>query len=67
MLGDINGREVIKTLRSDAEQAKVKVIAISGYIKTEEVQELLDCGFDDYLAKPFKLSDLMNKIENYLK
>ena len=66
MLGDINGRDVIKTLRSDDDHKDIKVIAMSGYIKTEEVEDLLKCGFDDYLAKPFKLADLMKKIENFL-
>ena len=66
MLGDINGREVIKTIRSDPEQKDIKVIAISGYIKEEEVEELLSSGFDDYLAKPFKLSDLMQRVEQFI-
>jgi excisionase family DNA binding protein len=66
MLGDINGREVIRTIRSDEEHKGIKVIAISGFIKQEEVQSLLDSGFDDYLGKPFKLAELMQKIDRHL-
>ncbi|MBN1522479.1 MAG: response regulator [Candidatus Aureabacteria bacterium] len=67
MLGDINGREVIKMLRGDPEHGHIKVIAISGYIKQEEVDDLLKAGFNDYLAKPFKLSELMKKVEHFLE
>ncbi|MCK5708630.1 MAG: response regulator [Candidatus Aureabacteria bacterium] len=67
MLGDINGRDVIKTLRSDEKHEDVKVIAISGYIKSEEIDELLNAGFNDYLSKPFKLSELMDRIEGFFE
>jgi two-component system, OmpR family, response regulator len=66
MLGDINGYEVIKMIRNHQEKKEIKVIAISGFVKDEEVQPLLHSGFDDYLAKPFKLSDLMAKAERLL-
>ncbi|MBN2144563.1 MAG: response regulator [Candidatus Aureabacteria bacterium] len=67
MLGDINGYEVIKTIRKHPEQKATKVIAISGFVKDDEIKTLLSSGFDDYLAKPFKLSDLMHKVEELLE
>lgn len=38
-----------------------KVIAVSGFIKDEDVPALLRLGFHDYLAKPFKFADLVDR------
>ena len=63
MLGDLDGRELFARIKDAREHEHVKVIAVSGYIKDEEVPALLDLGFHDYVAKPFKFADLVDRIE----
>jgi excisionase family DNA binding protein len=66
LLGDIDGRELLKMLKKDDGLKKTRVIAISGYLKEGEAKDLAEVGFDDYLAKPFKLSELSRKVEALL-
>ena len=54
-VGDIDGREFFKHIRSNPELNDIKVIGISGRMTDEEVRNLYDMGFDEFIAKPFKL------------
>lgn len=62
MLGDMDGRELLATVRKDPQFGSTRVIALSGYLRDGEVAGLLSAGFDDYLAKPFALPDLVARI-----
>jgi DNA-binding NtrC family response regulator len=55
-MDDIDGLEVLEQVvaRSD----RTKVIIITGYATVEVAQEALVKGAFDFIAKPFKLSDL---------
>ena len=66
MLGDIDGRELFKRMKADREFKDTKVIALSGYIKDEEVPDLMRLGFHDYVSKPFAPDELMSKLEKLL-
>ena len=62
MLPDINGREVLRSIKSNPETAAIKVIAISGMIEEDKIAELYECGIELYLGKPFNLEDLSRAI-----
>lgn len=66
MLGDMDGRELVKTVKADPQHGAPRVIALSGYVRDEESASLLAGGFDDYLAKPFTPQDLIERIERVL-
>ena len=55
MLPDINGREVLRSIKSNPNTAHMKVIAISGMIEQDKISELYDAGVEQYLQKPFDL------------
>ncbi len=59
MLPDINGKEVCQRIRSDKSLEAVKIICISGMVEQDKVQELLQCGANDFLQKPFDADDLL--------
>lgn len=65
-LPDIQGDKVCEYIRSMPEMQDVKILAISGYIENDELEELLRKGFDDYLKKPFENKVLLQKVENLL-
>jgi len=66
MLPDINGKAVCETVRANEELADMKIIAISGVIEEDKVQELYAAGVDLFIHKPFKISELVTKIGEML-
>ncbi len=66
MLPDINGQVVCETVRSNDELTDTKIIAISGMIEEDKIQELYDAGVDLFMQKPFKISELVSKIEEMI-
>lgn len=60
MLPGMNGIEVCKTLRKA--NITTPVLMLTALISTENVVTGLDSGADDYLPKPFKLSELYARI-----
>lgn len=60
MLPRLSGVEVIQALRKD--KITVPIIILSAKSETEDRVEGLDAGADDYLVKPFKVSELLARI-----
>jgi excisionase family DNA binding protein len=61
MLPDINGKEVCQRIRADETLEGVKVICISGMVEQDKVAELKEAGADDFLQKPFKIEELLDR------
>ncbi len=66
-LSDMDGRMVCERVKSRAETKATRILAISGYIDDDEAKMLTDYGFDDYLKKPFSLSDLCSRVERLME
>ncbi len=62
-LSDMDGRTVCERIKNRAETQNTRILGISGFISEDEVGELADYGFEDFLAKPFKIDDLSEKVE----
>ncbi len=63
-LPDLDGREVLKELRS---WSSVPVIILSVRSSEEEKVALLDAGAHDYVTKPFSVQELMARIRVILR
>jgi DNA-binding response OmpR family regulator len=59
----LSGLEVCRRLKSDSITAGIGLIMISGGAEEEDRLEALESGFDDYLAKPFSLRELVLRAE----
>jgi len=66
LLPDINGIVVCQTIRSNQELSETKIIAISGLNEEDKIQALYDAGVDLFMQKPFKITELVAKIEEML-
>lgn len=66
-LPDINGTAVCRTVRAKQAYEHMKIIAVSGVADPDEVQELYDAGADDFIRKPFVISDVIDRIAEMLK
>ncbi len=60
-LPDINGHEVIKKLRAD--NVVTPVIMLTVKSEVSDKIDLLSVGADDYLTKPFSLSELLARLK----
>jgi excisionase family DNA binding protein len=61
MLPDVNGNVVLHTIRRNPEFENIKIIIVSGVIKQDEIDQLLKSGAQDFIKKPFEISDLINR------
>ena len=66
-LGDINGKEVCKTLKNNEAEKPPLVIFISGDQDQENIISCFENGADDFIAKPFSPLQVLTKVEALLK
>ena len=67
MLPDVNGNVVCQTIRSNPEFENIKIIIVSGVVKQDEISQLLKSGAEDFIRKPFNISELTDKITTTLQ
>lgn len=64
MLPDINGNQVCQSIRSEESLRDVKIIIVSGVINREDVDRLFEDGADEFIQKPFSVTELVNRISS---
>jgi excisionase family DNA binding protein len=67
MLPDVNGNIVCQTIRRNPEFESVKIIIISGVIREDEIEQLLKSGAEDFIRKPFDITELVTRITAVLQ
>lgn len=63
----LNGREVLRRLRTQPPYANLKVMMLSGRASGDEMAQLMLAGADDYLAKPFSVMQLGARVRAALR
>lgn len=66
-LPDINGVEVIKTIKANPISCKIKIIILTSNSSEEDRILGYNLGADDFLIKPFSLAELEIKIKKLLE
>ncbi len=56
-LPEITGYDLARAVRRDSERA-IRLVALSGYARPEEVSRCMECGFDVHVAKPAAPEDI---------
>ena len=67
MLPDVNGNVVCQTIRKNPQFENIKIIIVSGVVKQDEIDQLLKSGAEDFIKKPFDVTELTDKITAVLK
>ena len=67
MLPDGSGLDLIKKLKKNNINMEMGIIVVSARDATEEKIIGLECGADDYLAKPFSLAELNARINAVIR
>ena len=57
-LPEIDGYQVVRTIRQDAALSSAYVIALTGYGRQKDQQQALEAGFDLHLTKPIDFTSL---------
>jgi two-component system, cell cycle response regulator DivK len=67
-LPGMDGNEILKRIRSDAELRDLPVIALTAHAMAGDREKFLAAGFDDYITKPIvDETKLFSSIERLLK
>ncbi len=68
VLPDIQGNEVLKTLKQDLDTKDVPVAILSNFGQNELIQEAINSGASDYILKyQIEPQDLINKVKELAK
>jgi excisionase family DNA binding protein len=67
MLPDVNGNVVCQTIRKNPEFENIRIIIVSGVVKQDEIAQLLKSGAQDFIRKPFDVTELTGKITSVLQ
>lgn len=67
MLPDVNGNIVCQTIRKNVEFEDIKIIIVSGVVKQDEIDQLYKSGAEDFIRKPFNITELTDKINVVLQ
>ncbi len=62
----MNGIEATRHIREDERTKHLKVIAVTASVFPQFGDKAAESGFDDYLGKPFRTSELVGKIKSLI-
>ena len=60
MLPGASGLDLLREMRSDPRLSSVRVVIVSAWQSVDDRDTALDLGADAFLAKPFKVEELVN-------
>lgn len=64
LMPKMDGYTFVRELKTNRETSRLPLIVLTGKVKMEELFKLE--GVEDYLIKPFKINDLLDRIHKYL-
>lgn len=66
MMPAVDGFELCRRIKADERLRVTPVLLLTARAGEEAAVEGLECGADDYVAKPFDVAELTQRIENHL-
>lgn len=66
MMPEMDGYTLTKTVKADPDYSHLPIILLTAKVQDSDHQEALVAGADEYIAKPFRLSDLQLRIDNII-
>jgi DNA-binding response OmpR family regulator len=63
----MDGHEMLEALRQRPEGQAVSVIMLTARSQMQDIARANACGIEDYIVKPFDLSELLEKIETVVE
>ncbi len=66
-LPGMDGIETTRMIKSKPQYKDVPVVALTAYAMKGEKERILAAGLDDYISKPIRLDDFLERMEKYRK
>jgi excisionase family DNA binding protein len=66
LMPEINGFEVCKALRENELTRATPIMAVTCLSKEQDIERIFACGADEYLPKPFKVDQMLDKVRELL-
>ena len=66
MMPIMNGFEFLIILKEDKRTAEIPFVFVTAMIEKKEIEKAFAAGANDYITKPFDLSELIDKINSLL-
>jgi len=66
LMPEVNGFEVCKALRANDQTRNTPIMAVTCLTKERDIERIFECGADEYLAKPFKVDQLLEKVRELI-
>jgi CheY-like chemotaxis protein len=67
MMPGMDGLEVIHRIRRDPDLEHVRIVAVTGDVTRERLQNVLESGADQFVAKPFRIPALLESVRAILR
>lgn len=66
LMPEINGFEVSKALRTNDLTKSIPIMAVTCLTKEQDIERIFECGADEYLPKPFRVDQLLEKVRELI-
>jgi len=66
LMPELNGFDVCKALRANEQTRNTPIMAVTCLTKERDIERIFACGADEYLAKPFKVDQLLEKVRELI-
>jgi len=66
LMPELNGFEVCKALRNNESTRNIPIMAVTCLTKEQDIERIFSCGADEYMAKPFKVDKLLDKVQELI-
>lgn len=63
----MDGWEIHRKLRENPATKTIPVIAVTAHAMAGDEERVMQAGFDGYIAKPFRIMELVDQIQNILQ
>ena len=66
MMPVMDGIEALKSIRGDIRLRATPIVMLTSTTDVRMVTEAIECGANDYIAKPFSVTLLTERVERYI-
>jgi len=66
VMPEVDGISITRMLKQSLITSDIPVIAVTGLALSQQKEQIMNAGFDDYLCKPYYIDDLAEKLSLYL-
>ena len=67
MMPQVNGFEVARELRGDSSTESIPILMLTASVQDKDIAKSFETGADDYLRKPFKTNELLDRVASLLR